>query len=275
MSAPTRPRLQHQICQIARPSLIAGLILGLIACANPLSGGGYNPSTVTADFNATLYAESEIKNVVITNINLGAPSRNYLEKEATQIDGRISSYLRNNGFNVLPQREFSQRWNNAVSVYGDPVDPTTGRVNMKTFVQLMQTVRDQMREQTNVDAFVFTDLIELDVVFEQGVNRIVRFDGVTRKPALQGAGSGVNADFDWGRSVTAASIQISMYNIDLEKVFLGRGGIELTEAVDTRSGSSFVRRRDILNNEDFIDEGIALALHPLIPMAKWPGTVPE
>ena len=272
MSAPSSPRLQHQIRQIPRYGLLALLVLSLFACANSIVGSGYNPTPVAADFDEALYTQSEIKNVVITSINLGARSRNYLEKEAGQIDARITEYMRGNGFNVLPSREFSQRWNNAVLTYGNPMDPTTGRINMKTFVQLMQTVRDQMRDQTEVDAFVFTDLIELDVNFQQGVNRVVRFDGVTRKPALQGAGSGVNADFDWGRPVTAASIQISIYNIDLQKVFLGRGGIELTEAVDTRSGSNFVRRRDIMNNEGFIDEGIALAMHPIIPMAKWPGT---
>ncbi len=275
MSASHHSPLQHSIRQLPRRGLLTLLMLSLFACASAIVGGGYNPTTIAAEFNEEIYTQAEIKTVVITSVNLGTRSRTHLEKEAGQIDARITSYLRSNGFNVLPQREFSQRWNNAVLTYGNPVDPTTGRVNMKTFIQLMQTVRDQMREQTNVDAFVFTDLIELEVVFQAGVNRIARFDGVTRKPALQGAGSGVNADFDWGRPVTAASIQISIYDIDLQKVFLGRGGIELTEAVDTRSGSSFVRRRNIMTNEDFIDEGIALALHPVIPMAKWPGTAPD
>jgi len=54
-------------------------------------------------------------------------------------------------------------------------------------------------------------------------------------------------------------------------VFSGEGGMEVTDAVDTRSGTAFVRRRDVLENENHIDEGLAIALHPAIPMKNWPG----
>jgi hypothetical protein len=183
--------------------------------------------------------------------------------------------LKAKGYKVLPQREFSQRWDNAKLIYGDPVDPTTGRINTKTFIQLISAVRDQMREQTNVDGFVFTDLIEHEVVIGAGMTRVARFHGVTRKPTLRGAGDGVTADFDWAAPIAAISLQVSLYNLELKQVFAGIGGIDLSDAVDTRSGRGFIRRRDILENEDFIDEGIQLALHPLITMKNWPGQNPE
>ena len=47
--------------------------------------------------------------------------------------------------------------------------------------------------------------------------------------------------------------------------------MDVTDAVDTRSGTAFVRRRDVLENENHTDEGIAIAFHPIIPMKKWPG----
>ena len=103
------------------------------------------------------------------------------------------------------------------------------------------------------------------------MNRVTRFDGVTRKPAVQGAGSGVTAEFDWSRPVAAATMRISWFNINLERVFSGDGGMDVTDAVDTRSGTAFVRRRDVLENENHVDEGIAIALHPIIQMEKWPG----
>ena len=49
----------------------------------------------------------------------------------------------------------------------------------------------------------------------------------------------------------------------------------MSDAIDTRSGRGFVRRKDMLDNEDFIDEGIQLALHPFIKMENWPGQMPE
>ena len=54
--------------------------------------------------------------------------------------------------------------------------------------------------------------------------------------------------------------------MNLERLFSGEGGMDVTDAVDTRSGTAFVRRRDVLENENHIDEGIAIALHPVIPM---------
>ena len=191
------------------------------------------------------------------------------------VDGRIAAYLRANGYTILPQREFSQRWNNATLIYGDPVDPTTGRINTKTFIQIVQSVRDDMRDKTNVDGFVFTDLIEHDAVVSGGMNHIARFNGVSRKPSLKGPGDGVSADFDWSRPVSAVSLQVSIYNIDLEQAFAGLGGIDLTDAIDTRSGNGWVRRKDVLENENHIDEGIQLALHPFIVMDNWPGNNPD
>jgi hypothetical protein len=204
-------------------------------------------------------------------VNLGGPSRNYLTKREAFVDARVQEYLEDAGYEVRPQREFAQRWNNAILIYGDPIDPTTGRVNQKSFIQIVQAVRDQLREQTDIGSIVFTDIIEKDVYYEQGLNRVTRFDGVTRKPAVQGAGSGVTAEFDWSRPVAAATLRVAWFNMNLERLFSGEGGMDVTDAVDTRSGTAFVRRRDVLENENHIDEGIAIAFHPVIPMKNWPG----
>ena len=66
-------------------------------------------------------------------------------------------------------------------------------------------------------------------------------------------------------------MRIAWFNTELERIFSGEGGMDVTDAVDTRSGTAFVRRRDVLENENHIDEGIALAFHPIITMKNWPG----
>ena len=255
-----------------RHLLVAALVLtGLIACGSATVGGGYNATTPTNVFEESLFDQLDSNVVVIASVNLGGPSRNYLKKRESFVDSRVQEYLEDAGFEVRPQREFYQRWNNAVLIYGDPIDPTTGRVNQKSFIQIVQAVRDQLRDQTDIGSIVFTDIIEKDVYYEQGLNRVTRFDGVTRKPAVQGAGSGVTAEFDWSRPVAAATMRIAWFNMDLGRIFSGEGGMDVTDAVDTRSGTAFVRRRDVLENENHIDEGIAIALHPVIAMKKWPG----
>ncbi|MEL0007065.1 MAG: hypothetical protein VW686_07005 [Luminiphilus sp.] len=248
------------------------LLTMLNACGSATVGGGYNATTPSNVFESAVFEKLDSRVVVIASVNLGVPSRNYLAKREPFIDARVTEYLESAGYDVRPQREFSQRWNNAVLIYGDPIDPTTGRVNQKSFIQIVQAVRDQLRQQTDIGSIVFTDIIEKDVYYEQGLNRVTRFDGVTRKPAIQGAGSGVTADFDWSRAVSAATLRVAWFNMDLERMFSGEGGMEVTDAVDTRSGTAFVRRRDVLENENQVDEGIAIAFHPVIPMKNWPGS---
>ncbi|MEM1113635.1 MAG: hypothetical protein AAGI11_17110 [Pseudomonadota bacterium] len=248
-------------------SFLAALMLA--ACA---SAPTYNPTVFPFEINNERMASADIKTVVIPHVNLGGPSRNYLAKEAPRIDGYVSVYLKENGYKVLPQREFTQNWNTAVRAFGDPVDPTSGKVNMKTFSQIMQSVRDRMQETTDLDAFVFTDLVELEVAFNGGLKHLGRWDGVTRKPSLQGPGSGVSADFDWNQGVAVASLQVSIYDLKLQRVFVSRGGLDATDAIDTRSSAgNYTRRRNMLENETHLKEGIGLALHPFIDMPDWPG----
>ena len=254
-----------------RIALLIGFVAGLTACGSATVGGGYNATTPTNVFETALFEQLDNTKVVIASVNLGGPSRNYLKKREAFVDARVQEYLEDAGYEVRPQREFAQRWNNAILIYGDPIDPTTGRVNQKSFIQIVQAVRDQLREQTDIGSIIFTDIVEKDVYYEQGLNRVTRFDGVTRKPAVQGAGSGVTAEFDWSRPVAAATLRGSWFNMNLERLFSGEGGMDVTDAVDTRSGTAFVRRRDVLENENHIDEGIAIAFHPVIPMRNWPG----
>lgn len=249
--------------------LAAGALAALLpACSSTPT---YNPTVFPFEIDQARVDQDDIKTVVIAHVNLGLPSRNYLEKEAPRIDAAVSAYLKENGFKVLPQREFEQRWNAAVRAYGDPVDPTSGKVNMKTFSQIMINVRDEMRG-TGLDAFVFTDLVELQTAFSGGLQHVARWDGVTRKPSLQGPGDGVSADFDWAMLVDVASLQISIYDMELQRVFASRGGIDATQAIDSRSSKGrYIRRREILENETFIQEGIELAFYPFINSENWPG----
>ena len=114
--------------------------------------------------------------------------------------------------------------------------------------------------------------LEQDVSFSGGLKHLARWYGVSRKPTLQGPGEGVSAGFDWNKPAKAASLWVSIYNMELKRLFISRGGLDATEAIDSRSSSGrFIRRRNMLENEDHIREGIELAFHPFIEMVAWPG----
>ncbi|MEM9397096.1 MAG: hypothetical protein AAF991_06425 [Pseudomonadota bacterium] len=248
-------------------SLAASLLL--TGCA---SGPSYNPTVYPFEMNEEKLSESPLATVVIPHVNLGSPSRKYLRDSEARIDARLSAYLKDAGIKVLPQRDFKQHWNTAVRAFGDPVDPTNGKVNMRTFAQIMQSVRDRYAEDGGPDAFLFTDLVELEVAFNNGLKHLARWDGVARRPSLQGPGNGVNAAFDWSLPASVASLQVTVFDTDLQRLFVSRGGLDATDAIDTRSSAGrYIRRRSILENNTHVDEGIALALHPLVPMKQYPG----
>lgn len=258
----------RRFSSLPRHALLTTIACLLLACSSTPS---YNPTVFPYEIDQARVDKDDIKTVVIAHVNLGLPSRTYLEKEAPRIDTFVSAYLKENGFKVLPQRDFEQRWNAAVRSYGNPVDPTSGKVNMKTFSLIMTAIRDEMRK-SGLDAFVFTDLVELQTSFSGGLQHVARWDGVSRKPTIQGPGDGVSADFDWAMLLDVASIQISIYDIELQRIFAGRGGIDATQAVDSRSSKGrYIRRREILENETNIKEGVELAFYPFIKSENWPG----
>jgi hypothetical protein len=252
-----------------RFGVLYSLCILLTACSGLPT---HNPTTFPYQIDQPRLDANPIKTVVIAHVNLGTQSRNYLDKEAPRIDAQVSKYLKDNGFKVLPQREFEQYWKTAVRAYGDPVDPTSGKINMKTFALIMHSVRDEMVAASEVDAFIFTDLVELDVAFSGGLKHLARWDGVTRAPTLEGPGDGVSTDFDWNMLAAVASLQVTIYDAELKPVFSSRGGLDATDAIDSRSSKGrYKRRRNILENESNVQEGIELAFYPFIPMEDWPG----
>ena len=256
-----------------RQTLLNLPIIALALCLAACSGAPtYNPTTFPYQIEQEKVDAASIKTVVIPHVNLGGVSRNYLEKEAPRIDAKVAAYLKENGYKVLPQRTFTQHWNTAVRAYGNPIDPTSGKVNRKTFSQIMFSVRDAMAQDSKLDAFVFTDLVEMQTAFNGGLKHLARWDGVTRKPSLQGPGNSVSADFDWNLQAAVASIQITVFDMELVPLFSSRGGLDATDAIDTRSSAGrYVRRRNMLENENNVMEGIKLALHPFVTYQDWPG----
>jgi len=254
------------LARYALPLALAGL---LVACSGTPT---YNPTTFAYQIDQKRLEAHPVKTVIIANVNLGLESRNYLDKEAPRIDAEVAAYLKENGFTVLPQRQFEQLWNTAVRAFGNPVDPTSGKVNSKTFSEIMHQVRDELARSTDLDAIIFTNLLEFEVSFSGGLKHVARWDGVTRTPSLEGPGNGVSTDFDWNKLAAVASLQVTIYDMDLQLLFSGRGGLDATDAIDTRSSSGrYIRRRNILENDTHVREGIQLAFYPFIPFEDWPG----
>lgn len=250
--------------------LLSCVIVLIAACAS--GGGGRNPTIYEAQFDERVMDREKFSKFVIATVNLGKPSRTYLQEHEAKVDDMVQEYLEKQGYEFVDPKLFDEAYQEGVRKFGEPFDETTGRMNERSFVAALQEAARILTETSEVDAIVFTNLEESQVFFSSGINHIARFHGVARKPSMQGPGQGVSTDFNWAAEVDAVSLFVNIFDLELKRLFHSAGGIELTEAIDTKgSRARFARRRTVLGNSGQIKEGIQLAFHPFITMKNWPG----
>lgn len=256
------------------PRLLAFILcsLSLLACSTT----SYNPTVYKWHLDQEALKSKPIKRIIIADVNVsGEPTRSILEKPAVKVDRKVEAYLKDHGFEIVSDHLFDNAWRQAIYAFGNFYDPTSGKVDRRGWQQVMASTLAELRNSGRVDAVLFTDVIEHDVQHSGGMQHYARWYGVTRKPATQGAGSGVPVGFDWGQTIKAASLMVTIYTVDGTPVFSSRGGLDTLHAIDLRRpDSGFVRRNKILNSTSAVEEGIELAFHPLIPMRKYPGKQP-
>ena len=245
--------------------MLCGVFLS--ACQNTQ----LNDTLYPFSLNNEKIASSPINKVAVAHVNFGAPSKKYLRDEQGKIDNYVKKQLIDGGYTVASNALFQQAWRKAIRQYGQPYDNYTSQINQRSFIRVMFSVLQEIKNNSDIDAIVFTDLIERQVSFSNGSNRTARWDGVSRKPKIKGAGTGVSQGFDWMQTVPAVSILVTIYHADGQRLFQSAGGIEITRMIDPHRGNGrFVRRENIFNSPSHIRKGVALALHPFAVMDDYP-----
>ncbi|MCB1709558.1 MAG: hypothetical protein KDI10_12620, partial [Halioglobus sp.] len=77
----------RRITRLPRHLALASLACLLLACSSTPT---YNPTVFPYEIDQARIDKDDIKTVVIAHVNLGLPSRTYLEKEAPRIDAFVS-----------------------------------------------------------------------------------------------------------------------------------------------------------------------------------------
>lgn len=239
----------------------------LSACQNTQ----INDTLYPYSFNDEKIISTPINKVAVAHVNFGAPSKKYLRDEQGKIDNYVKKQLKDSGYEIASNALFQQAWRKAIRQYGQPYDSYTSQINQRAFMRVMFTVLQEIKQNSDIDAIVFTDLIERQVSFSNGSSRTARWDGVSRKPKIKGAGTGVSQGFDWMQTVPAVSILVTIYHVDGQRLFQSAGGIEITRMIDPHRGNGrFVRRDNIFSNPSHLRKGVALALHPFATMEDYP-----
>lgn len=207
--------------------------------------------------------------LIIASHNFGKPSRKYLHIYEPKVDNMVRNHLEAAGYTIVSSRMFEQPYKDALKLYGAPYDKYTGKLDTKQLLNILGATFRQLKETTDADAVVFTDIMELNLpVYRKNGKGFVEFDGVTRSVKKQGTGD-ITSDFAWNSPIDAATMSINIFSLDDGKrIFSGRGGMDLTQAIDPRKGV-FTKARSLLKEEKFIEEGIELAFHPMIQSDKY------
>ncbi|WP_339674369.1 hypothetical protein [Dasania marina] len=252
--------------------ILITLTLLISACSNNGSISEKGASAFPYRYNNEIVKAKPIKKVIVANTSFGRPVMSHLRKADSRVKRYVKEYLKDNGYQVLPEYHFENAWKQAVRSYGQPYDPSTGRIDSVTWQRVMYTAGQTLKKQTDADAIVFADVIEHNAQHNNGLQHLARFNGVNRKPMLRGADKSIPLGFDWNQEIKAASLLVNIYNIDLQRVLMNYGGISTTQELDTKKADPvWVRRRKLLSSEDDIEEAMAIAFHPFIKMSDYPG----
>jgi hypothetical protein len=244
--------------------VLISLILG--ACAGSGGGSGSGGGTAhQATLDPALLDKATFGRLVMAPINFGKPSRAYIAEHKPRIDALVEQRLRKAGYQILPSQLFEDAWREGVRKWGEPYNPTTGRLNDTVFQYVLSETVQLLEANSQVQAVVFTNLEELQVYFSPSGNHAAHFLGVTRKPSSRG-GDGVPASFDWIQAVDAVGLYVNVFDLKLKRLYNGAGGIEVTEQLDLKGSTPrWARHKKVLDNKSFIEEGMDLALKAWVP----------
>ena len=246
------------------------LLTGTLLCACQTTT--FNDTSYPFVINSEKMAKQAVDKVIIAHVNLGAPSKHYLREYEKKIDNEVISQLESAGYVIESDALFRKAWRDATRKYGEPFSPVTSQMNARAFHRVVSTAINTLKEQTDIKAVVFTDLIERQIAFGHHINRSARWDGVTRKPKIKGAGTGISQGFDWSQTVPATSLSITVYHVDGLRLFQSVGGLEVTRQLDPNKGGNgrFVRRDKLFTSQANVRQGVNFALHPFVKMKGYP-----
>ena len=239
----------------------------LVACAHHRN----NDTVFPYQYQPELAKNSNIQRIMIVPVNYGVPSRHYLQAHEPFIDQQAAKYLQEAGYKTIPDKSFSSLWKKKILEYGEPYNPSTGKMS-NIYPEMLHASLTKLFEQNPaLDAVLFTDLIEEPLRFEKEGSKHASWSGVSRNIRTERIAYGEEAGITQNLTLQGVSIELHLLNRNGALVHHSRGGIQIIQSLELNNTKGKVRRRkDLLQDEEEIEEGIRLALHPFIVMDDYP-----
>jgi hypothetical protein len=234
---------------------IAGCGALLVAVTSLVSGcpaPGYDPNRRT-----------EIERALVLPLNVVAAMPRELSADARRVDQILLDYLAERGKSVQ-----TIGFSDAVAAWraGESDCRSAAKKGCDRFAHVAPFAVRRLRADHDYDVLIVPYLL-LRGARTNG--SVASFDGVER--SVQVSESASVGPYGFRGRIRAASLKVYGYSPDGEKMFDGIGGLDVVdqiEASDEPGAYTIEVRENVLGNPEAIREGVARALHRLVPRPK-------
>ena len=238
-----------------RKLFYAMVILALLAGPGCATTKPYNPYKVSEeDFH------NNVKTIVLAPVYVTSDLQDP-EPLKAKFEALIEAKLKEEGFAVIPSREYTAIWGSARDKSGGYYDPVTGKMDEAKFKQVQEDAGRELSAKFKADALLYSGIISVPVKWS---GARAGWDGTSE--AIMPTGQAVVEALFIQRSGTTAglSLLIEVTNLKGERLYLNSGGIQLLTKL---SGSEFVT---VPRDQLFVDEerNKGAIEHALGPLAR-------
>jgi hypothetical protein len=250
---------EHPAQERTRPRARGALAISaaLLACAAPTPP----PERATGR-----PATPEVRRILVCSPNtvLSLPSE--LQEGSAPLRAEIEAYLRDHDREVewVDLYESKRAWRDARETAKESGSIATTPAHFA----------DELARGRDFDVLVMPSILFREVTARHGV---VDWDGVKRKIRYSNAPSQRNGRrlATWTWQVPVTSLHLLVFSREGERVFEGRGGLEIAVEVgatvgERRARSAFQPRVDLFHDRALLREGVATAFAPYLPPLSEP-----
>lgn len=218
-------------------------------------------------FNYRKDTDKKIRTVIIAPIDMVQTRPQGMSVEQLRwLEKELALYMQTNGYQTLPNDILQRLWNSETAAISGFFNPSNGKVDAdKISTCLMRAIAKTRNEQA-VDGVLFVQLVQRPAKL---MGDRVYWDGGARR--IYDENGNVTTGVSWSGEMSALSLQIQLFNSNHQIVFQSIGPVEFPFVYQSGFRErQFVWKKQFILDEDEIHEGIAIALHPLIPYAGYP-----
>jgi hypothetical protein len=210
---------------------------------------------------------NRVNSIVVTPIDMiRARPQGINTQKISKLEAKITDYLHTNRYEIESNDLLVKNWEHEAGEFGGFFNPYTGKIDASKIAMCLVKAIGKTHEEQNFDGVLFVQLIERPAKL---MGDRVYWDGCSRK--LLDDNGDVITDVTWRGEMAALSIQVQLFDNQHHLVFQNIAAIEFPyELVEDHMEKKFVWKKELLFKDEEIEEGIGIALHPLIHYDRYP-----